>query len=170
MTLTLPWAWALKLSPHRRRSNPAPLPAVPQDFLHGRHILVAEDNEINLLVLQRLLTLRGAEVTAAQNGKIALDIFEKSAPHTFDAILMDIQMPVMDGYEASRAIRSGSHAGSEGVPIIAVTANAFMEDISKAAAAGMNDHIAKPIDIHEMDAVLAKFCQPVDKGNKQPLA
>ncbi len=97
-------------------------------------------------IAKTMLQEAGLKVDEAENGKIALEKFAGSEPGTYDAVFMDIQMPVMDGYEAARSIRSCAHPQSGTVPIIALTANAFAEDIAKALAAGMNDHVQKPID------------------------
>ncbi|MFQ9873191.1 MAG: response regulator, partial [Oscillospiraceae bacterium] len=115
--------------------------------LQGKRILVVEDNEINRMIVVSILEELGCELTEAQNGQEALEFFETSSPAFFDLILMDIQMPVMDGYEATRRIRALSRPDAHTVPIIAMTANAFSEDIEKALAAGMNDVATKPLDI-----------------------
>lgn len=114
--------------------------------IEGKRILLAEDNELNMEIAKTMLQEAGLKVDEAENGKIALEKFAGSEPGTYDAVFMDIQMPVMDGYEAARSIRSCAHPQSGTVPIIALTANAFAEDIAKALAAGMNDHVQKPID------------------------
>ena len=114
--------------------------------LTGRHILLTEDNELNLEIAQELLRALGAEVTVARNGREAVQIVMDAAPGAIDAILMDIQMPVMDGYEAARAIRALPDPQKARIPIVAMTANAFAEDRKNAFACGMNEHIPKPID------------------------
>lgn len=114
--------------------------------LEGRHILLAEDNEINMEIAQELLAMCGAEVSGAWNGKEAVELFEKSSEGYFDVILMDMQMPEMDGCEAARRIRRMKRADAGTIPIIAVTANAFAEDLAATTAAGMNAHISKPMD------------------------
>ena len=116
--------------------------------LEGLRILLAEDNEVNMEISTELLTMHGVEVTQAWNGREALDLFAQSVPFTFDAVLLDMQMPQMDGCEAARRIRALSRPDARKVPIIAVTANAFAEDIAATAAAGMNAHISKPIDFN----------------------
>lgn len=116
--------------------------------LEGLRILLAEDNEVNMEISTELLTMHGVEVTQAWNGREALDLFTQSAPFTFDAVLLDMQMPQMDGCEAARRIRALPRPDAREVPIIAVTANAFAEDIAATAAAGMNAHISKPIDFN----------------------
>ena len=104
-----------------------------------------------------MLGFTGASVTTAENGKAALDIFTGSPKGSFDVILMDIQMPVMNGYEASRAIRASGHEDATRIPIVAMTANAFVEDVSKALSAGMDAHLAKPIDTQAMYRLLQRF-------------
>ena len=113
--------------------------------LEGRRILLAEDNEVNMEIAVELLSMAGAQVTRAWNGQEAVERFQESEPFTFDAILMDMQMPVLDGCEAARRIRALSRPDA-GLPIVAVTANAFAEDIAATQAAGMDAHISKPID------------------------
>ena len=120
----------------------------------GMRALLVEDNMINMEIAQILLDQAGFLIETAENGKIALEMTEASEPGYYDVILMDIQMPVMDGYTAAKAIRGLPDAGLAGIPIIAMTANAFHEDIKKAGEAGMNGHIAKPLDIPDMKATL----------------
>ena len=120
----------------------------------GMRALLVEDNMINMEIAQMLLEQSGFLIETAENGKIALDMTAASEPGYYDVILMDIQMPVMDGYMAAKAIRDLSDTGLAGIPIIAMTANAFQEDIKKAEEAGMNGHIAKPLDIPAMKATL----------------
>lgn len=110
------------------------------------HVLLAEDNEINREIAVELLGMLGVTADCAQNGQEAVERFAASAPGTYGAILMDIQMPVMDGYSAAKAIRASSHPEAARIPIVAMTADAFREDMKTAAAAGMNAHIAKPVD------------------------
>ncbi|HBA51064.1 MAG TPA: hybrid sensor histidine kinase/response regulator [Lachnospiraceae bacterium] len=131
------------------------------EVLSGKHFLVAEDNEINSEILLALLDGEGASCKVAENGSLAVDLFSTSEPGTFDAILMDVQMPVMNGYDATRKIRSLSRADASTIPIIAMTANAFAEDIKDALDAGMNDHIAKPIDMEYIKVVLSKYLKDV---------
>lgn len=123
--------------------------------LEGRCLLVAEDNEINQEVAQMLLEDKGAVVRCVSNGQEALEKFEASEPGEYDAILMDVHMPVMDGHEAARHIRTSTHSDAMRIPMIAVTANAFSDDISAALAAGMNAHVSKPLDIDQLCRVLA---------------
>ena len=114
--------------------------------IEGMRILLAEDNELNMEIAEFLLTNAGAEITKASNGKEAVEAFEKSGVGEINVILMDIMMPVMDGIEATRTIRSLARKDAQNIPIIAVTANAFTEDRLKAKEAGMDEHIAKPVD------------------------
>ena len=117
------------------------------DILDGMRFLCAEDNELNAEILMELLKLEGAECTICENGKRILEAFEQSVPGEYDMILMDVQMPVMNGYEATEAIRRSSHEQAKTIPIIAMTANAFSEDMQHTLAAGMNAHISKPVDM-----------------------
>ena len=117
------------------------------DILDGMRFLCAEDNELNAEILMELLKLEGAECTICENGKRILEAFEQSVPGEYDMILMDVQMPVMNGYEATEAIRRSSHEQAKTIPIIAMTANAFSEDMQHSLAAGMNAHISKPVDM-----------------------
>ena len=117
------------------------------DILDGMRILCAEDNELNAEILMELLKLEGAECTICENGKRILEAFEQSVPGEYDMILMDVQMPVMNGYEATEAIRRSSHEQAKTIPIIAMTANAFSEDMQHSLAAGMNAHISKSVDM-----------------------
>jgi len=130
---------------------------LPPGAFQGKRILLAEDNLVNQMVAKKLLEFTGASIITADNGQVAVELFKKQPPHSFDAILMDIQMPVLNGYEAAKAIRGSGREDAGTVPIIAVTADAFVDDVSKALSAGMNDHLAKPIDVKKMSQVLAKF-------------
>ncbi len=118
--------------------------------IEGRNILLVEDNELNMDIAEVLLTDAGANITKAMDGQQAVDVFAENKPGTFDMILMDVMMPVMDGYEATRCIRSLKREDAKEIPIIAMTANAFVEDVEKARQAGMNGHLAKPIKVDEM--------------------
>lgn len=118
---------------------------------------MAEDNELNAEIATTLLTDRGALVTNVSDGKQALDEFTKNPPGTYDAILMDIMMPVMDGLTATKAIRSLTRPDAKTIPILAMTANAFEEDAKQCFAAGMNAHIAKPIDIEFLEKTLQRI-------------
>ena len=120
---------------------------VSEKSIKGLHILLAEDNELNMEIAEFVLQNEGADVTKAWNGQEVVEIFEKSRPDEFDVILMDIMMPVMNGYEAAKMIRSMDREDAKTIPIIAMTANAFTEDRIKAKEAGMDEHISKPIDM-----------------------
>lgn len=126
------------------------------DISHMK-ILLVEDNELNLEIAQFMLEDAGALITVAKNGKIALDKFQASAPNDFDLILTDVMMPVMDGLESTRAIRNLNRPDAKEIPIIAMTANAFAEDIKECKDAGMNDHIAKPLDMQLAKTVIARY-------------
>ena len=117
------------------------------NILQGMRFLCAEDNELNAEILTELLKIEGAECTICENGEEILKAFEQSAPGDYDMILMDVQMPVMNGYEATRAIRRSSHELAKTIPIIAMTANAFSEDIQHSLTAGMNTHVSKPVEM-----------------------
>ncbi len=125
--------------------------------LKGRHFLIAEDNEINSEILLELLHIDGADGEVAENGQLAVELFLAADAGHFDAVLMDVQMPVMNGYEATRCIRSMERADAKTIPIIAMTANAFAEDMKDAKDAGMNDHIAKPIDMEIIRKTLSRY-------------
>ena len=124
------------------------------DILDGMRILCAEDNELNAEILMELLKLEGAECTICENGKRILEAFEQSVPGEYDMILMDVQMPVMNGYEATKAIRRSSHELAKTIPIIAMTANAFSEDIQHSLAAGMNAHVSKPVEMRVLEKTI----------------
>ncbi len=127
--------------------------------LKGRHILLAEDNDINWEIAKELLSGLGLELEWAENGQICVEKFQKSPEGSYDAILMDIRMPLMNGYQATQAIRSLDRDDAKAIPIIAMTADAFSEDIQKCLECGMNAHIAKPIDVQEIAKQLEKFLQ-----------
>ena len=114
--------------------------------LEGVRVLLAEDNELNMEIAQFLLNNAGTEVTKAVNGREAVELFQKSEIGAFDVILMDIMMPQMDGYQATRAIRAMDRPDAATVPIIAMTANASADDRQKAQEAGMNEHVTKPLE------------------------
>lgn len=117
---------------------------------HTGRILLAEDNELNREIAETILEEAGFEIESAENGQIALDMLEQSKPGYYQVILMDVQMPVMGGYEATRRIRELKNSELSSIPILAMTANAFEEDKQKALLSGMNGHIAKPIDIAKL--------------------
>ena len=130
------------------------------NIFQGMRFLCAEDNELNAEILTELLKIEGAECTICENGEEILKTFEKSAPGDYDMILMDVQMPVMNGYEATKAIRRSSHELAKKIPIIAMTANAFSEDIQHSLAAGMNAHVSKPVEMR----VLEKTIRSIKSG------
>ena len=134
------------------------------NILQGMKFLCAEDNELNAEILTELLKIAGAECTICENGEEILKAFEQSAPGDYDMILMDVQMPVMNGYEATRAIRRSSHELAKTIPIIAMTANAFSEDIQHSLAAGMNAHVSKPVEMK----VLEKTIRSIKSGGGVP--
>ena len=133
--------------------------------IQGLHVLLAEDNELNMEIAEFVLQNEGTVVTKAWNGQEAVDIFRKSSPGEFDAILMDIMMPVMNGYEAAKMIRSLDREDAKVIPIIAMTANAFTEDKMRAKEAGMDEHIAKPVD----GKLLVKAINELVKHNQEKL-
>jgi len=131
--------------------------AETENVLEGRRFLVAEDNELNAEILSELLDMMGASVNIVENGQKAVEAFAAAGHGEYDAILMDIQMPVMDGYEATRAIRASDRPDAKDIPIIAMTANAFAEDVKEALDCGMNAHVAKPIDLKRLGKVLREL-------------
>ena len=152
----------LKIAEERSVSSVSQAETDEQDgnILQGMRFLCAEDNEINAEILTELLKIEGAECTICENGEELLKVFEQSAPGDYDMILMDVQMPVMNGYEATKAIRRSSHELAKKIPIIAMTANAFSEDIQHSLAAGMNAHVSKPVEMK----VLEKTIRSIKSG------
>lgn len=132
-----------------------------EHVLQGKRFLAAEDNFMNACILEDLLQLEGAEVQIVENGQLAVERFDACAPGEFDAILMDVQMPVMNGHEAARAIRALQRDDARTIPIFAMTADAFAEDEQAALAAGMDAHVAKPLDIEDLKKAVDRF---VEKG------
>lgn len=130
------------------------------NILQGMRFLCAEDNELNAEILKELLKIEGAECRIFENGEKVLEAFEQSDPGDYDMILMDVQMPVMNGYEATKAIRRSSHELAKTIPVIAMTANAFSEDIQRSLEAGMNAHVSKPIEMK----VLEKTIRSIKSG------
>ena len=130
---------------------------IPEKSIEGLHILLVEDNELNMEIAEFMLRNEGADVTKAWNGRKAVEIFEKSRPDEFDVILIDIMMPVMNGYEAARMIRSMDREDAKVIPIIAMTANAFTEDKLRTKEAGMNEHIAKPVDTKRLVKIICEL-------------
>ena len=150
LSLTLPIAENPDIQLPRKESG---------EKFSGLRLLLVEDNEVNMEIAQLLLMQAGFLVETAENGQQALEMVSSSSPGYYSAVLMDIQMPIMDGYTASRAIRALNRADLQKIPIIAMTANAFREDIQKAEAAGMNAHIAKPLDIQIMMETLHRVLE-----------
>lgn len=146
--LTIPFEIAKEPSEKKKETG---------EDIHGLHLLLAEDNELNAEIAQTLLTDQGAVVTLAKDGEQAVELFRDHPAGTYDAILMDIMMPVMDGLTATRTIRAIDRPDAGEIPIIAMTANAFAEDAQKCLNAGMNAHLAKPLDIQKMITVIAKL-------------
>ena len=128
-----------------------------EKFIKGLHILLAEDNELNMEIAEFMLQNEGADVIKAWNGQEAVELFRNSEPGEFDVILMDIMMPVMNGYEATKMIRSLEREDAKTIPIIAMTANAFTEDRIRAKESGMDEHIAKPVDVELLVKVIHKL-------------
>ena len=133
-----------------------------EDALNGVHILLAEDNELNREIATTLLEARGAVVTQAVDGEKALAAFREAPEGTFDVILMDLMMPVMNGLETAKAIRQLPRVDAGEIPIIALTANAFAEDEKKCLAAGMNAHLAKPMDAKKVCAMIRKLMEQTE--------
>ena len=128
-----------------------------ENDLEGMYFLAAEDNEINAEILREILSMENAGVEIVENGKLAVERFANSSENEFDAILMDVQMPVMNGYDATRAIRALEREDALEIPIIAMTANAFAEDEKEALNAGMNVHLAKPINVELLKQVIRQY-------------
>jgi CheY-like chemotaxis protein len=129
---------------------------VSDDIFRGKHILIAEDVVINREIVQALIEHTGVEIDFAVDGVEAFEKFS-AQPENYDLILMDVQMPHMDGYEATNRIRNSGLPGADSIPIIAMTANVFREDVERCRAAGMNDHLGKPIDADEVIAKLKQY-------------
>ena len=135
------------------------------DVVKGKHILVVDDIEVNRIILVKILSTLGATCETAGNGQEAVEAFERSRPGEYDLILMDVQMPVMNGYEATRTIRGGIHPSAREIPIIAMTANAFVDDVRDAIESGMDAHIAKPVQIDNLKSTIQ---QVLDSRSNQP--
>ena len=123
----------------------------------GKRVLLVEDNELNREIAQEILGMTGLQIETAENGRIALDMVTASADGYYDLVFMDIQMPVMNGYDAARGIRGLGRGYTDQLPIIAMTANAFAEDVVMAKDVGMNEHIAKPLDMEKLEAILKNW-------------
>jgi CheY-like chemotaxis protein len=148
--------FALDMDTSAAMAEEAAQGAVKAEF-PGKRILLAEDIEINRMIIKELLSDTRVIIDEAADGQEALDIFSASAPGYYNLVFMDVQMPNMDGHEATRRIRALDREDAKTIPIIAMTANAYREDIDRALAAGMNDHLAKPIDIAEVTKALSKW-------------
>jgi len=135
----------------------SPLEPLLQNDFSGRRVLLVEDNELNREIAREVLEMAGVTVEEAENGQIAVDLFSASEAGYYSLILMDIQMPVMNGYDAAAAIRALKRPDALRIPILAMTANAFVEDIQAAKAAGMNEHLAKPINFESLGSALKKY-------------
>ena len=152
-----------KIQEMNAAANPARNPASGEvDCLTGLHFLAAEDNEINAEILNEILKMEGASCEIVENGQLAVERFTQTAAGTFDAILMDVQMPVLNGYDATRAIRTLERKDAQVIPIIAMTANAFAEDEKAALDSGMNAHVAKPVDVGLLKKVLRQHIKRKD--------
>lgn len=123
----------------------------------GMKVLVVEDNELNLDIVREVLSEKGILVTSAENGQVAVDLFRDNPPGTFDAVLMDMHMPVLDGVAATEEIRAMQRTDAQTIPIIALTANELEEDIRRTKAAGMNDFLTKPFDMDKVFRALAEY-------------
>jgi len=137
------------------------------DVINGKHIMIVEDIEVNRMILVKIMTSRGATCEIAENGQKAVEMFTGSEPGTYDIILMDVQMPVMDGYEATRQIRASEHPEAKTVPIVAMTANAFADDVRAALESGMDAHVAKPIIMENLEKTLREVLQYKDKKREK---
>ena len=135
-----------------------------ENVLAGRHFLVAEDVELNAEILSEILAMQEVTCKVVENGQLAVEEFERSSPGLYDGILMDVQMPVMDGYDATRQIRSLRRPDAALIPIIAMTANAFTEDVKEALDAGMNAHVAKPVDPQQLSGTLSGFFRKAERS------
>jgi CheY-like chemotaxis protein len=140
-----------------RRNNMSLFKEKKRADLAGRRILLAEDTEINADIMMDVLEMKDAETDHAENGRIAVEMFRDSEPGTYDAILMDIRMPEMDGLEATAAIRALDRPDAKKIPIIALTANAFDEDVQRSLQAGMNAHLSKPVESEHLYQTLEEL-------------
>lgn len=130
-----------------------------QKVLQGTHILLAEDHPLNATIAKKLLERKGCQVEVAANGQVAVELFSQNPPGTYQVILMDVRMPVLNGLEATKAIRSLAREDAQTIPIIAMTANTFEHDIQECLSVGMNDHIGKPLEVNRLYSVVAKYVQ-----------
>lgn len=123
----------------------------------SKRILVVEDNDLNREIAEEILSMTGVEVETAENGKAAVDMVAASEEGYYDLILMDLQMPIMNGHDATRALRAMGRKDTKTIPIVAMTANAFVEDIQQSKASGMNEHMSKPLDIDQLQRMLSRW-------------
>ena len=144
-------------SDHAQKVQALPEEAEETSPLSGMKFLCAEDNAINAEILELLLESKGASCTICSNGQAIVDAFASVKPGEYDIILMDVQMPVMDGLEATRRIRNGENPLGRIIPILAMTANAFLEDMQKSKEAGMDEHLSKPVDIAALEQTVKRF-------------
>jgi CheY-like chemotaxis protein len=135
-----------------------------ENVLAGRHFLVAEDVELNAEILNEILAMQEVTCKVVENGQQAVEEFVRARPGLYDAILMDVQMPVMNGYDATRQIRLLRRPDAALIPIIAMTANAFTEDVKEALDAGMNAHVAKPVDPQQLSGTLSGFFRKAERS------
>ncbi|WWR16967.1 response regulator [Lachnospiraceae bacterium JLR.KK008] len=140
-----------------KKDKDTPLEDLGKLDLSDKRVLLVEDNELNAEIAQEILEMTGIKVELAENGSVAVDMVAAAAPGYYDIVLMDIQMPLMNGYEATRAIRAFDRKDTKELPIIAMTANAFVEDVHASKGAGMNGHMAKPLDLRVLSEVLHKW-------------
>ena len=134
--------------------------------LNGRRILLAEDILINAEIMKQILEIKGVRIDHAVNGRIALELFSGSEPGTYDAILMDVRMPEMDGLEATEAIRALDREDARTIPIVAMTANAFDEDVQRSLQVGMNAHLSKPVEPEHLYQTLEELIWEADEAGK----
>ena len=151
-----------------RRNNLSLFREKQRAELTGRRILLAEDMEINAEIMMDVLDMEDIQSEHAENGRIAVEMFKKSAPGYYDAILMDVRMPEMDGLEAASAIRAIDRADAKRIPIIALTANAFDEDVQRSLQAGMNAHLSKPVEPDHLYQTLGELIFEAEAKNPLP--
>lgn len=142
---------------HREEGGSTVLETFKQQDFSGKRVLLVEDNEINIEVAKELLGIVGIQIETAMNGKLAVEAVMEKEPGYYDLIFMDIQMPVMNGYEAARAIRASGRKDLEEIPIVAMTADAFADDIKRSQDAGMNSHVSKPVDVQKLEEALIRW-------------
>ena len=164
---------------HEKPASTVTLDDFTEKDFSGKHVLLVEDNELNREIAKEILSMTGIDVVEAEDGSQALKLFEVSKENFYDLIVMDIQMPVMDGYQATRAIRNLNRSDAVTVPIVAMSANAFLEDVENSKQAGMNAHISKPIDMAKLLGIMEDYMgkrvkrsiiQIEDKNSSQPEA